>query len=175
MQAAELQARQAPIKDHYAADPSAALITLRATGELGTQSASCSVDVGRRLVEPDSTRQPAATAPWPARVTCSCRHSWRALGSPSARSRSTADWTSAERSRPTAFLTSVGPLGVDREASVDFISIGLAFDLQTDASEEDVVALIRTTERYCVVYQTLKAGTPVSVTTTMGGPAQAER
>ena len=51
MQAAELQARQAPIKDHYRADPSAALITLRATGELGTQSASCSVDVGRRLVE----------------------------------------------------------------------------------------------------------------------------
>jgi uncharacterized OsmC-like protein len=175
VQAAELQARQAPIKDHYRADPSAALITLRATGELGTQSASCSVDVGRRLVEAglhpatggDGTMACSGDMLLQALVACA-GVTLRSVAIN--RGLDVGGTVSAD-----GVLDFRGTLGVDREASVGFISIGLAFDLQTDASEEDVVALIRTTERYCVVYQTLKAGTPVSVTTTMGGPAQAER
>jgi uncharacterized OsmC-like protein len=56
-----------------------------------------------------------------------------------------------------------GTLGVDREAPVGFVSIGLSFALVTDASDDEVAALIRATERYCVIYQTLRAGTEVSV------------
>ena len=58
-----------------------------------------------------------------------------------------------------------GTLGVDRDAPVGFVGIDLRFDLVTDASEEDTAALIRTTERYCVVYQTIRSGTPVTVST----------
>jgi uncharacterized OsmC-like protein len=61
-----------------------------------------------------------------------------------------------------------GTLGVDREAAVGFVSIRLLFDLHTDASADEVAALMRATERYCVVYQTLSHGTAVTVTTTVG-------
>ena len=60
-----------------------------------------------------------------------------------------------------------GTLGVDREAPVGFVSIGLNFNLVSDATPDEIAALVRTTERYCVVYQTLRAGSDVSVTTTV--------
>jgi len=59
-----------------------------------------------------------------------------------------------------------GTLGVDKEAAVGFQAIRLFFDLDTDATEEQVATLIRLTERYCVVYQTLRAGVPVSLSLT---------
>ena len=59
-----------------------------------------------------------------------------------------------------------GTLGVDRDSPVGFASIGLNFDLDSDATPDEIASLVRTTERYCVVYQTLRAGSEVSVTTT---------
>jgi uncharacterized OsmC-like protein len=56
-----------------------------------------------------------------------------------------------------------GTLGVDRSAPVGFRSIRLIFDLETDAGPDELDALLRTTERYCVVYQTLAGGTQLSV------------
>lgn len=167
MEAAELQAVQAPVKQRYRDDPSAALITLRATGELGTESVSCSVDVGRQLVQAglhsatggDGTMACSGDMLLQALVACA----GVTLASVAVnRGLAVAGTVSAD-----GVLDFRGTLGVDREAPVGFVSIALAFDLVTDASEDDVAALIKTTERYCVVYQTLKAGVDVSVRTSI--------
>ena len=70
MDARSLQDVQAPIKDRYRSDPTAGMVLLRATGTLGSEHASCSVDVGRQLVEAVSIQPPAETALWHAQETC---------------------------------------------------------------------------------------------------------
>jgi uncharacterized OsmC-like protein len=167
--AVELQARQAPIKDHYREDASAALITLQATGALDAQSASCSVSVGRQLVE--AGLHPATGGD--GTMACSGDMLLQALvACAGVTLRSVAinrglDVTGTVRAD--GVLDFRGTLGVDREAPVGFVSIALAFDLVTDAGEDEVAALLTTTERYCVVYQTLRAGTPVAVSAAVTG------
>lgn len=165
MDARELQALQTPVKDRYRADPSAALVTLRASGQLGTEQASCSVDVGRQLVE--AGLHPATGGD--GTMACSGDMLLQALvACAGVTLRSVAINRGLDvRGRVTAEgrLDFRGTLGVDRDAPVGFVSIGLHFDLDTEATAEEIAALIRTTERYCVVYQTLRAGATVSVTT----------
>ena len=167
MDATELQNLQTPLKDGYRAEPETALITLRASGWLGDEHVSCSVDVGHQMVE--AGLHPATGGD--GSFACSGDMLLQALVACAGvtlrsvavnRGLSVAGSVSA-----TGVLDFRGTLGVDREAPVGFVSIALAFDLETDATADEVAALIRTTERYCVVYQTLRAGTDVSVTTSV--------
>ena len=167
MDARELQELQAPVKERYRSDPSAALVTLTASGELGSEKASCSVDVGRQLVE--AGLHPASGGD--GTMACSGDMLLQALvACAGVTLRSVAinrGMTVTGTVTAEGVLDFRGTMGVDREAPVGFGSIGLRFDLATDATPDEVAALIRTTERYCVVYQTLRAGTEVSVTTTV--------
>ena len=167
MDATDLQNVQAPLKDAYRVDPAAALMTLRASGQLGDEEVSCSVDVGRQLVE--AGLHPATGGD--GTLACSGDMLLQALVACAGVTLRSVAVNRGLRVSGTVTAEGVldfrGTLGVDREAPVGFRSIGLTFDLDTDATPDDVAALIRTTERYCVVYQTLRAGTEVSVATTV--------
>jgi uncharacterized OsmC-like protein len=165
--AAELQELQAPVKARYREDPTAALVTLSATGELGSENASCSVDVGRQLVA--AGLHPATGGD--GSMACSGDMLLQALvACAGVTLRSVAINRGLDvTGQVTAHgdLDFRGTLGVDREAPVGFQSIRLHFDLQSSATADELAALMRATERYCVVYQTLCSGTSVEVTTSV--------
>jgi uncharacterized OsmC-like protein len=151
-----LRALQAPLKQRYRDDPSAAVITLRAAGALG-EGIACRVDTGRAVVEAGLHPATGGTGVevcsgdmlLEALVACAgvtLRAVATALGVPL-----TGGTVSAEGD-----LDFRGTLGVDREARVGFSSIRLRFELDTDATVEQLDALLKLTERYCVVLQTLR-------------------
>jgi uncharacterized OsmC-like protein len=157
----QLVALQAPLKEDYRADPGRALVTLRAEGRLEEQEIACSVVTGRALVE--AGLHPATGGS--GALACSGDMLLQALvACAGVTLRSVA--TSLEVDVAGALcaegeLDFRGTLGVDRDAPVGFSSIRLTFDLKTDASEEQLATLMRLTERYCVVGQTLARGVPV--------------
>ncbi len=167
MDAAELKETQAPIKAKYRDDPEAAMVTLRAEGRMG-QGVTCKVDTGRALVE--AGLHPATGGSGV--HACSGDMLLEALVA-CAGVTLNAVATALELPlrdgtvRAEGDLDFRGTLGVDREAPVGFRAIRLAFDLDGDLSEEQLGTLIKLTERYCVVYQTLKSGPPVTVTTAL--------
>lgn len=155
MNAEELQEIQAPIKDGYRSDPASAVITLRAEGLLDDVNISCSVDTGRAIVE--AGLHPATGGD--GTFACSGDMLLQALvacAGVTLRSVAVNRGIMVTGSvRAEGDLDFRGTLGVDREAPVGLRAIRLIFDLQSDASPEDLDKLIATTERYCVVYQTL--------------------
>jgi uncharacterized OsmC-like protein len=162
----ELKERQRPLKDRYREDPQAAWITLTATGALG-EGVSCSLDTGRAIAE--AGLHPAAGGD--GTQLCSGDMLLEALAACAGVSlRSVA--TSLEIPVTAGTVTAEGDLdfrgtlAVDRDAPVGFAAIRLRFDLDTEADEEQLATLIRLTERYCVVLQTIAAATEISVTTT---------
>ena len=168
MDARSLQDVQAPIKDRYRSDPTAAMVLLRATGTLGSEHASCSVDVGRQLVE--AGLHPATGGD--GSLACSGDMLLQALVACAGVTLSSVAINRGLNVSGTLTAEGVldfrGTLGVDREAPVGFVSISLHFDLDTDATADEVTALLRATERYCVVYQTIRSGTQVSVSSSGG-------
>ena len=163
MDRAELQSVQAPLKEQYRAEPASAIVTLRAEGILGSEGVSCSVDTGRALVE--AGLHPATGGA--GIQACSGDMLLEALvACAGVTLRAVA--TSLEipvsgTVRAEGDLDFRGTLGVDRDAPVGFTAIRLGFDLEHDASQEQVERLLRLTERYCVVFQTLAAGVRVDV------------
>jgi uncharacterized OsmC-like protein len=164
MNADELRTLQAPLKQRYRDDADAALVTLRAKGELG-QGVSCSVSTGRALAEAglhpasggDGSLLCSGDMLLEALVACAgvtLRAVATSLEIPVA-----AGVVSAEGD-----LDFRGTLGVDKEAPVGFAAIRLHFDLVSPAGEDDLRTLIRLTERYCVVLQTLRTA-PETATT----------
>jgi uncharacterized OsmC-like protein len=151
----ELRRVQGPIKERYRADPSAAVVTLRAEGSLADSEVSCSVQTGRALVE--AGLHPATGGD--GSLACSGDMLLQALvACAGVTLRSVATNRGMEVSgtvRAEGDLDFQGTLGTDRSAPVGFRSIRLAFDLESNATSEDLDALIATTERYCVVFQTL--------------------
>jgi uncharacterized OsmC-like protein len=164
MDRAELQATQTPIKARYREDPAAALITLRAEGNLASQDVVCSVATGRALVE--AGLHPATGGD--GFHACSGDMLLQALvacAGVTLRSVATSLEIPVQGTiRAEGDLDFRGTLGVDKEAPVGFQAIRLILDLSGDASEEQLATLLRLTERYCVVYQTLRAGVPIDVT-----------
>jgi uncharacterized OsmC-like protein len=156
-----LVAAQAPLKDSYRSDPAAAVVTLRAEGTLGDEEVSCSVDTGRQLVE--AGLHPASGGP--GTLACSGDMLLQALvACAGVTLRAVAvnrGMTVTGTVRAEGDLDFRGTLGVDRDAPVGFRAIRLSFDLDTDASAEEVEKLLATTERYCVVLQTITNGVPV--------------
>lgn len=155
-----LRAVQAPIKERYKAEPTAALITLRATGKLDDpEGVSCNVETGRALVR--AGLHPATGGD--GSLVCSGDMLLQALvacAGVTLRAVATATGIAVRGGTLLAEgdLDFRGTLGVDRAAPVGFTAIRLRFDLDTDANEEELATLHKLTERYCVVYQTLAAG-----------------
>ena len=159
----ELRALQAPLKQAYQDDPQAAMITLRARGEIG-EGITCRVDTGRALVE--AGLHPATGGNGLA--ACSGDMLLEALAACAGvtlNAVATAIGVELRHGTVTAEgdLDFRGTLGVARDAPVGFSAIRLHFDLDTDAESESLDTLLRLTERYCVVYQTLAATPALSV------------
>ena len=159
----QLRAVQRPLKERYNTDPGAALITLRAEGSLSDAHVACSVQTGRALVE--AGLHPATGGD--GSLACSGDMLLQALvACAGVTLRSVAinrglDVTGTVRAE--GDLDFRGTLGTDRDAPVGFRSIRLSFELDSDAGAEDLAALIQTTERYCVVFQTLVRAPELSV------------
>lgn len=159
MEREQLRSIQAPLKERYQADPDAAVVTLAATGSLG-ESVSCTVNTGRALAE--AGLHPASGGD--GSLLCSGDMLLEALAACAGvtlRAVSTSLGIAVESGtvRAEGDLDFRGTLAVDREAPVGFRAIRLRFELETEASEEELATLLKLTERYCVVLQTI-AGAP---------------
>src|SRR5438128_12423558 len=164
MKADELRAVQAPLKERYRAEPASARVTLKARGTLGAEGVACKVATGRALVE--AGLHPATGGDGPA--ACSGDMLLEALAACAGvtlRAVATALGIAVRGGTVTAEgdLDFRGTLGVSREAPVGFQDIRLHFDLDTDTNAEQLATLQKLTERYCVVYQTLRNPARMSV------------
>lgn len=167
MDAEELRALQAPIKDRYRTEPAAAVITLKARGAIDDAHIACKVETGRALMV--AGLHPATGGSGlelcsgdmllEALVACAGVTLKAVATALDIQLRS--GTISAEGE-----LDFRGTLGVAKDAPVGFRQIRLRFDLDTDASQDRLDQLLKLTERYCVVYQTIKSGPPVDVTMT---------
>jgi len=164
MDAASLRTLQAPLKDQYRSEPSAAVITLKAQGTLDDQHIACRVETGRALavagLHPATGGSGAELCSGDmllgALVACAgvtLKAVATALEIPLRHGTVKAEGD----------LDFRGTLGVDKEAPVGFAEIRLRFDVETDAPQDKLDLLLKLTERYCVVYQTIKNGPKVSV------------
>lgn len=164
MDRAGLQALQAPLKDCYRAEPSAALVTLSAQGRLGDEEVSCSVETGRALVQ--AGLHPATGGD--ASLACSGDMLLQALvacAGVTLRAVATSLDVPVRGGtlRAEGDLDFRGTLGVDKESPVGFSAIRLHIDVDSDAGPDQLEKLLRLTERYCVVYQTLTSAPPVTL------------
>ena len=164
MDAGELRAMQAPIKERYKSDPQAAFITLKAKGTLDDSHIACKVETGRALAT--AGLHPATGGS--GLELCSGDMLLEALvacAGVTLKAVSTALDIPLRAANVSAEgdLDFRGTLGVAKEAPVGFAQIRLRFDVDTDAPQEKLDQLLKLTERYCVVYQTIKSGPPVDV------------
>ena len=135
MDATALRAMQAPLKERYKGDPKSAFITLKANGTLDDAHIACKVETGRALAV--AGLHPATGGS--GLELCSGK-------------------VAAEGD-----LDFRGTLGVAKDAPVGFAAIRLRFEVDTEAPQDKLDQLLKLTERYCVVYQTLKSGPPIEV------------
>jgi len=162
----QLREAQQPLKERYRSDPAAALVTLRATGALGA-GITCSVGTGRALVEAGLHPSTGGDG----LGVCSGDMLLEALVA-CAGVTLLAVATSLELDiaaglvRAEGDLDFRGTLAISKESPVGFRAIRLSFELETDASEEELSTLLRLTERYCVVYQSLATGPALSTSWT---------
>jgi uncharacterized OsmC-like protein len=167
MDATTLKALQAPLKDKYREAPQAAIITLKAEGRLG-EGVTCSLQTGKAMVQAGLHPATGGTGLSAcsgdmllealvacAGVTLNAVATALALPIRDAKVKAEGD------------LDFRGTLGVAKDAPVGFRDIRLAFEIDGDLTEEQRATLLKLTERYCVVYQTLRAAPPVEVTSRM--------
>ncbi|MBK8174927.1 MAG: OsmC family protein [Rhodospirillales bacterium] len=165
MNAEDLRALQAPLKQRYRETPATAVVTLKAEAELDEAMVACSVETARGMIT--AGLHPASGGD--GSLACSGDMLLQALiacAGVTVKAVATAlditlegGWITAEGD-----LDFRGTLGVDREASVGFGAIRLSFALKTDASPEKLATLLKLTERYCVVLQTLRQAPPIEAT-----------
>jgi uncharacterized OsmC-like protein len=166
MEREELRAVQAPLKERYESEPEAAVVTLEATGTLG-DGISCSVNTGRALAE--AGLHPASGGD--GSLLCSGDMLLEALAACAgvtlqAVSTSLGIPVESGTVHAEGDLDFRGTLAVDRDAPVGFRAIRLRFELETGASEEELATLLKLTERYCVVLQTLASPPELSASVT---------
>ena len=164
MDAGELRAMQAPIKERYKNDPKTAFITLKAKGTLDDSNIACKVETGRALAI--AGLHPATGGS--GLELCSGDMLLEALvacAGVTVKAVATALDIPLKSGNVSAEgdLDFRGTLGVVKNAPVGFAQIRLRFDLDTDAAQDKLDQLLKLTERYCVVYQTIKSGPPVDV------------
>ncbi len=162
MDAAALRALQGPIKERYKSDASTAFITLKARGTLDDAHIACKVETGRALAV--AGLHPATGGS--GLELCSGDMLLEALvacAGVTLKAVSTALDIPLQSASVTAEgdIDFPGTLGVAKDAPVGFAQIRLAFQVETDAPDDKLARLLALTERYCVVYQTLKGGLPI--------------
>ena len=170
MKAEELREIQAPLKARYREEPEAAVITLSAEGSVGGDGIVCSVRTGKAMVE--AGLHPATGGDGMA--ACSGDMLLEALvacAGVTLRAVATAIGVELSGGKVVAEgdLDVRGTLGVDRQAPVGFRDIRLRFELDTDADEAQLATLLKLTERYCVVFQTLAAAPAIAVSHRVSG------
>ena len=163
MNAEELRSLQAPVKERYRQQPETALVTLRAEGRLG-EGVTCKIETGKAPVE--AGLHPATGGD--GLSACSGDMLLEALVGCAGVTLNAVATALGIRLRDATVraegdLDFRGTLGVSKDVPVGFQQIRLQFDLDTDASEEQLATLIRLTERYCVVYQTLSRPAKIDV------------
>ena len=171
MDAAELRAMQAPIKERYKSDPSAAVITLKAKGSIDNEGIACKVETGRALAV--AGLHPATGGS--GLELCSGDMLLEALvACAGVTLKSVATAVEVPLKAGNVFaegdLDFRGTLGVAKDAPVGFQRIRVVFDLTTDATPDQLDTLLRLTERYCVVYQTLRQSPEMSASFRMSSP-----
>ena len=164
MNAEELRAVQAPLKERYREDAEAALVTLRAQGRLG-DGVSCRIETGKAFVTAGLHPATGGTGA----SACSGDMLLEALVACAGVTLNAVATALGVELRDAAIraegdLDFRGTLGVSKEVPVGFQNIRLHFDLDTDAAEEQLATLLRLTERYCVVFQTLARPPALTVT-----------
>ena len=164
-----LRALQAPIKAKYREAPDAAVITLKASGEIDESKIACKVETGRALAVAGLHPASGGTG----MELCSGDMLLEALvacAGVTLKAVATALEIPLRKGtvRAEGDLDFRGTLGVDREAPVGFREIRLAFDLDTDAPQDKIDTLIKLTERYCVVFQTINTKPALSVQVNRG-------
>lgn len=163
MDSNELRALQAPLKEKYKVNPEAALVTLKAEGTLG-EGVSCKVDTGKAMAEAGLHPATGGTG----LQVCSGDMLLEALAACAGVTLNAVATAIGIEIRNGAVLAEGdldfrGTLGMSKEAPVGFKDIRLSFDLDTDADNEQLETLRKLTERYCVVYQTLRTGPEIKV------------
>jgi uncharacterized OsmC-like protein len=172
MKSEELRSIQKPLKDRYREKPGAALVTLKAEGHIG-ENVSCSVATGRALVEAGLHPASGGTG----LAACSGDMLLQALvacAGVTLASVATALGIELRDGmvRAEGDLDFRGTLGVSKDTPVGFQHIRLFFDLDAEADEEQLATLIRLTERYCVVFQTLRQPPEMNISfSTTSAPA----
>ena len=169
MNAGEIRASQRPLKERYREQPDAAFVTLRAEGRLG-EGVTCKITTGKGLVEAglhpgtggDGMGACSGDMLLESLVACA-GVTLRAVAT--AMELELADGTI----KAEGDLDFRGTLGVAKDVAVGFQTIRLSFELQTDATEEQVGTLLRLTQRYCVIYQTLERAVNIDVAHTIKG------
>ena len=161
MNSEELKALQAPLKEKYRDHPESAIITLKAEGKI-EEGISCKVETGRSLVEAGLHPATGGTG----LLACSGDLLLEALvacAGVTLKAVATAIGVEIKEGivKAEGDLDFKGTLGVSKEVAVGFKTIRLLFDLETDATSEQMASLSKLTERYCVVYQTLTKGVSV--------------
>ena len=164
MDANALRTMQTPIKDRYKSDPKAAFITLKAKGTLDDANIACKVETGRALAV--AGLHPATGGS--GLELCSGDMLLEALvacAGVTLKAVSTALDVPLKSATVSAEgdLDFRGTLGVAKDAPVGFAAIRLRFDVDTDAPQDKLDQLLKLTERYCVVYQTIRSGPPVDI------------
>ncbi len=163
MNRSELQSRQKPLKEEYSTNPEKAVVTLKAEGRLG-EGVSCSVDTGRAIAE--AGLHPATGGD--GSQLCSGDMLLEALAACTGVTMKAVATSLGIDLRDGVIKTEGevdfrGTLGVDKEAPVGFSEIRLNAELVTDADEEQLQTLMKLTERFCVVFQTINRGVDVKV------------
>jgi uncharacterized OsmC-like protein len=164
MDAAALRALQAPIKDRYKVEPEAAFITLKANGSIDGDGIACKLETGRAMAMAGLHPLSGGSG----LELCSGDMLLEALvacAGVTLKSVATAVEVPLKSGHVVAEgdLDFRGTLGVDKETPVGFKEIRLRFDVETEAPQDKLDLLLKLTERYCVVYQTIKNGPKVSV------------
>lgn len=167
MNADELRTIQAPLKQKYRDDPDAAVVVLRATGSLAVDGVACRVDTGRAMVE--AGLHPATGGI--GAQACSGDMLLEALvacAGVTLRAVATALAIPIESGTVHAegSLDFRGTLGVSKDAPVGFRDVKLWFEIDSPATDEQKATLLKLTERYCVIYQTLRQPPPIKVALT---------
>jgi uncharacterized OsmC-like protein len=170
MNAEEFRSVQAPLKDKYREEPAAALVTLRARGKVG-EGITCKVETGKALAQAglhpatggDGLSLCSGDMLLEALVACAGVTLGAVATSIGVDLRDATVMAEGD-------LDFRGTLGVSKEAPVGFQAIRLQFQLDTDAGEEELKTLLRLTERYCVVYQTLRSPPELTVSHSIDNP-----
>jgi uncharacterized OsmC-like protein len=172
MDAAELKALQAPLKEAYREEPGSALITLRARGSLDDQKIACKVETGRAIAEAGlhpatgGTGMELCSGDMLLEALVACAGVTMKAVATALEFRLAGATVAAEGD-----LDFRGTLGVAKDAPVGFREIRLHFDIETDEPQERIDSLLKLTERYCVVFQTLNTRPQLSVRAEARRPA----